>query len=109
MKYEPGHFAAAYNKNGFGPKLWDFLTDPFNIVRLVTATKLHRPAVEGVSEELIAEFGKIIREDKNKQLAGHMIRQILEAQGFEHDKHNIAVRFGGLFKLASRYKRKEKK
>ncbi len=102
MKYEPMNFADLAATD-LGEKLWAFLTRADHALMMTTASKLRRPAVEGVAEELVKEFGDSIREDRMKQMIGHMVRQIMEAHGYQLDTQGVPVRIGDLFSKASRY------
>jgi hypothetical protein len=68
-----------------------------------TASELGRPAVEPLSRLLLKKFGKQIRNDRVKQMIGHMTRQVMESEGFSLHTQNLNVRTGGLFSKASRY------
>lgn len=102
--YHPDKFAKNFNSpEGIGRKLWDFLNEQDSITRLVTATELGRPAVEGVANKLFDRFGYIVTFDRNKQMTGHMVRQIMERLGYKLDAQNVLARAGGVFTRASRY------
>ena len=71
-----------------------------------TASDLQRPAVEPLSEVLLKRFGAKVKDDRTKQMIGHMVRQIMESLNYEHFSNNIKIRFGSVFSRASRYSRK---
>ncbi len=103
LKYEPGRFASTYESDN-GRKIWLFLNEPENVVRMETATYLSRPAAEPLSPYLLERFGKMIREDRIKQMTGHMIRQVLESNGYRIDRSNVRIsREGNIFTSATRY------
>jgi hypothetical protein len=103
--YDAGRFSDV-GKTALGRQLWDFLNEPENILRLEVASELRHPAVEGIAERLVEEFGQEVRPGRVKQVIGHMIRQVLEARGFTLDMQGLRTRFGaGLFNRASRYRR----
>ena len=106
MKYKAMNFADLAATE-LGKKLWAFLTRENSRLMMKTASKLKRPAVEGVAEELLEEFGDAVRVDRIKQMIGHMVRQILEAEGYQLSASHVSVRIGKLFSKASRYKRSE--
>ena len=105
LTYNPGNFASLYASE-IGQRLWDFLNLPENITRLETASELSKPAVEGIGEQLLEEFGEDVREDRVKQMIGHMVRQILEQRGWVLDQSNVTVQSVPFIK-ASRYRRRD--
>ncbi len=104
MHYQPRNFSDLF-ETPLGGRLWDYLQRPAVIFAMEVATKLHRPAVEAIGDDLIREFGDSIRERRIKQLIGHMIRQLLESRGFELDAQRVPVRFDDLCSTGSRYRR----
>lgn len=104
MNYNSQQFSDLFNSK-FGQDVWKCLNEHDNIIRMETASLLKRPAVEPLSEILVDKFGDDVREDRTKQMIGHMVRQIMEARGFAFNAHNIVIRFGDLFSRGSRYKR----
>jgi len=90
-------------KTKLGQALWAFLNQKECIIRMGAVSEVRRPAVEGVSRLLLKEFGNEVRTDRHKQMIGHMIRQILEKNGYRFSSHNVKVRFGNLFSKGSRY------
>ena len=71
-----GKFASLY-ASALGQRLWAFLTRPENVARLETASELSKPAVEGIEEQLLAEFREDVLAHRVKQMVGHMVRQII--------------------------------
>ena len=103
LKYEPSRFVSTYEKEN-GRELWKFLNEPENVIRMETATYLSRPAVEPLSPFLLSGFGDRIREDRMKQMTGHMVRQVLESRGYRVDRNNVRItRNGNIFTSATRY------
>ncbi len=102
MKYKPNHFLNPFDKP-IGPKIWEFLTREDNLIRLETASELKRPAVEAISTRLVKKFGDEVRQDRIKQMIGHMTRQIMEARGFALTGQNFKIRVGDLFSRGSKY------
>jgi len=72
--------------NACGP----FLSGP-TIARLETASELGKPAVEGIEEQLLAEFREEVLADRVKQMVGHMVRQILEQRDWVLDQSDVKV------------------
>ncbi len=108
MFYKPKNFSDLYYTKS-GNDIWDFLNKYPNIVRLETASKLSRPAVEGVADNLLDKFGEDVQDDRTKQMIGHMVRQIMERLGYQLYTQNASVRFGGLFSKGSKYIKIQKK
>ena len=101
--YRPDKFVNTFKEEG-GQALWDFLNEPDNVLRMVTASYLARPAVEPLSPALLARFGPSIKRDRLKQMIGHMVRQVLEARGYRLDRGNVKItRVGNMFASGSRY------
>lgn len=103
LDYRPAKFANDY-ATPEGQKLWAVLNREDNIVRMVTASDLGQPALKPLEDILLSEIGDVITDDRMKQMAGHMVRQIMEDQGFEHDVDGIKLASAPFYK-ASRYRR----
>ena len=101
LTYEPQKFASLYASD-IGQSIWTFLTRSENVVRLETASELGKPAVEGIAEQLLHEFGKDVLADRVKQMVGHMVRQILEQRNWVLDKSDVKVQ-SVPFTKATRY------
>lgn len=102
MKYNPWKFTKLAESK-LGLELWDFLTEHDNIIRMQTASDLSKPAVKALTRHLLDKFGDKVRKIRVKQMIGHMIRQIMEKNGYELEQRNVLVD-DGLFYKASRYK-----
>jgi hypothetical protein len=103
MRYRAEKFASLSDTD-VGRRLWAFLTRPETIARLATATELGRPAVEGIEEPLLEEFGDEVMADRVRQMIGHMVRQVMEAEGFVLDQAEVKIR-SVPFAKAARYTR----
>lgn len=103
--YDPQKFASLYATE-IGQRLWAFLTRPENVIRLETASQLSKPAVEGIEEQLLAEFREDVLAHRVKQMVGHMVRQIMEQRAWVHDQTNVKVR-SVPFSKATRYRRSD--
>src|ERR1700744_2857799 len=88
--YSPDKFASLYATD-LGQRIWSFLTTPENVARLETASELSKPAVEGIEEQLLAEFREEVLADRVKQMVGHMVRQILEQRDWVLDQSDVKV------------------
>lgn len=106
LKFEPGVFKASYETKE-GKDLWDFLNEPMTVAQMETATALGRPAVEGIEEPLLENFGKAVLNDRTKQMLGRMVRQIMEHRGYVIDQQNVKITNGAPFSRATRYKRRD--
>lgn len=102
LNYVSGTFTDLY-KTPLGQEIWEFLNEPENIIRMVTASDLQRPAVEPLSKLLLARFGAKIKEDRYKMMIGHMTKQIMQSLNYHLESKNIKIRFGSVFSFASRY------
>lgn len=103
MQYEPERYRTTFD-NSRGKELFDFMTEPENLVRMETATYLSRPAIEPLSPLLVKRFGPDIATDRIKQMMGHMVRQIMENRGYRLEQGNVKITSpGNIFSRASRY------
>ena len=101
--YNPAKFASLYATD-LGQRIWAFLTRPENVARLETASRLSKPAVEGIEEQLLEEFREEVLADRVKQIVGHMVRQILEQRDWVLDQSDVKVQ-SVPFSKAARYRR----
>jgi hypothetical protein len=98
----------ALARTALGEKLWEFLDDKGNYIRLLTAIDLGFPPIYGVEEEMLRSFPEVqqLRDplnDKYRRLAGYMVRVILE-DDFVPVKPSR--RRGKIFTTASTFQRK---
>jgi hypothetical protein len=104
--YNPGSFGDLASTEG--QRLWSFLNERDNIVRMETATFLGRPAVEPLDPGLRAAFGgNQIRDNKRfKQFVGHLARQVMERLGYVIDRQHVRIFDNdNVFTSATRYKK----
>lgn len=107
MEYIPSRaFTKLYCKDKVGRRLWEFLNETENFIRMETATFLNRPAVEALAPSLLDRFGGKVREDQVKRMIGHMVRQIMDSSGYEVRSFGVKIR-SGLFKQGTRYQARE--
>jgi hypothetical protein len=78
---------------------------PENVIRMEAVTAVERPAVEALSEPLIAEFGRDIAQPSIKQMVGHMVRQVMEALEYEVDRQRVRITRPGLFATGMTFRR----
>jgi hypothetical protein len=89
-----------------GVEMWKHLKHHDNLIRMETATWLERPAVEPLAPGLIAEFGDSVRDDRTKQMIGHMTKQIMAALGYEIDRSALRITRPSLFTSGTTYRAK---
>lgn len=103
--YEAGRFSTTAD-TPLGRELWSFLNEHETVHSMEVATDLHHPAVAGIEEALLKKFGDAVLDDRIKQMIGHMVRQVMERNGYVVDQNN--VKLGSIpFSKATRYKRPE--
>ena len=105
LTYRPEKFASLYVSE-LGQRIWRFLTRDDIVARLETASELSKPAVEGIEEQLLAEFRENVLADRVKQMVGHMVRQILEQRDWVLDQTDVKVQ-SVPFSKATRYRRSD--
>ena len=108
MEYDAWKFAKLAESD-FGKKLWKFLNERETFIRMETATRLKRPAVEGIAEELLIKFNEEIKNLNNsdylrvKQMIGHMIKQVMATHNYHVFMKNVRVLSANLFSKGTRY------
>ena len=103
MLYNAGRYSTTF-ANERGKEIWELLIDPENIIRMETASYLSRPAIEPLSPVLFERFGEHARQDRIKQMMGHMVRQIMENRGYVLQQSNVKINSANnIFSRASRY------
>ncbi len=103
MNYDAGRYITTFANEG-GKEIWEFLVDPKNLIRMETATYLSRPAIEPLSPFLLERFGERAKQDRIKQMMGHMVRQIMENRGYVLKQGNVKISSANnIFSRASRY------
>jgi hypothetical protein len=94
--------------------IWKYLNERETIIRLETASDLKRPALEAIARHLLndlSRYEKEIRSDRYKQMIGHMVRQVMENNGYSIDQIGVRIpkdrgtEKDYLFTNAARYKR----
>lgn len=107
LEYEPQNFRDLAETD-LGKAIWAFLKRPDNLIRMETATLLERAAVEPLAAGLVAEFGDEVRDDRTKQMIGHMTRQIMEALSYEIDRSGLRITRPSLFTSGATYRRPDR-
>lgn len=106
--YRPGSFSDVAETD-LGRRIWKFLQQHDNLIRMETACQLGLTAVEGLVPGLLRTFGDEVRPDRVKQMIGNMTRQVMEANGYRIDRQNVRIPPSRrlLFTSATRYKQME--
>lgn len=104
--YKPRHFRTPFD-TPLGQDLWRYLNGELILRDAITATRLRRPVVEALQWELLDKFGDSVREDRMKQMIGHMVRQVMKNNGFVLDQTGVRIPRGPLFTSGARYRRIE--
>jgi hypothetical protein len=104
LDYDPQNFRDLAETE-LGKAFWVFLKRPDNLIRMETATLLDRAAVEPLAAGLVAEFGNEVRDDRAKQMIGHMTRQIMEALGYKLGRTGLRITRASLFTSGATYRR----
>lgn len=103
LAYRTDRFAKVFHEQQGSP-LWTWLQQEENITIMATASYLHRPPVEALAPGLTQRFPRVMRSRSGRQMTGHMIRQIMESQGFHLDRSNVKIsRPGNPFRRGSTY------
>lgn len=105
MQYIPGPFASL-SKTPLGLDLWAAVRAPEYVAALETATRLGHPAVKGVEDLLLRDFGDKVFDHRVKQMIGHMVKQIMDAAGYEIDQQKVKME-SIPFYAGTRYKRRD--
>lgn len=104
--YDSGVFSALY-RTETGTALWDYLNSSEAIAMMKAAAAMDRPAVEALEEPLMDRFGARIMEDRVKQMCGHMVRQVMEAEGYRVGVQNTKITNGAPFSRGTKYRKKD--
>jgi hypothetical protein len=70
------------------------------------ASFFKHPAVEPLASALLEKFNPEILHDACKRMIGHMVRQIMEVQGFNLVTENVPMSGNALFSTGACYGRK---
>lgn len=110
MNYNPSSFYQRVFDTPLGQALWDFLDQCSTIEGMQQVSDQERPAVEFLEQALPNRLRQEVEGDSDvnliKQMIGHMVRQILEGNGYTYDSSGHKVQpEGGLFASGSRYVR----
>lgn len=106
---QPWHIFSMFNDVApcWGEKLWSFLNEEDNVTAMSRASHAGRPAAEAIAVELYQRFGEDVRQDRVKQYTGLLIRAVMEANGYVHDRYHCTCKPNPVFKVASCYVRRQ--
>jgi hypothetical protein len=104
-QFQPGQFTAEY-ETPEGQRLWELLNREEVVARMETASDLGQPALAPLEDILLGELGSVMLQDRFKQMAGRMTRQVMERHGFVHDSSDVRLNSVPFYK-ASRYRRRD--
>ena len=107
LDYDPQNFRDLYETE-VGGELWGFLKRPDNVLRMETASQLERAALEPLASGLVTQFGDEVRDDRTKQMLGHMTRQVMEARGYELVRTGVRITRPSLFTTAATYRPRDR-
>ena len=91
MNYRTDKFEALYHGQN-GQQLWDFLREHDSLLRMESATYLGRPAVEALSRDFKRSFPSLAAQHRGRQMMGHMVRQVMEADGYRLMRSNVKIK-----------------
>lgn len=101
--YQAGRFSGTAN-TPLGRQLWAFLNSDEMLHAMEVASDLGQPAVAGIEEALLKKFDSAVLSDRIKQMIGHMVRQIMEREGFIVDQNDVKMN-SVPFAKGTRYRR----
>lgn len=84
---------------------WQWLQEPEQIATMRIACRLHRPAVEALSDDLKERFPRLARFHLTRQMIGHMVRQVMESKGYYLNRSNVRIRYDdNVFRRGATYR-----
>ncbi|MEM7440054.1 MAG: hypothetical protein AAF393_10675 [Pseudomonadota bacterium] len=103
LTYRPDHFKSLA-KTKEAKALWNWLQEEPQRLVMQVAARLHRPPVEALSYPLTDSFPAVCSQHRKRQMVGHMVRQIMLADGFQPDRSNVKIiSRTSIFKRGSTY------
>lgn len=108
MEFDHGPYRAQYETRE-GRFIWELLQTGAMIWFMARASDDGRPALEGNGHFLGAMFSAQVADDETKKMIGRMVRQVLEANGYDWDSrgHDVKGPAGEYFSQASLYRARE--
>ena len=106
LDYDSPPFDNHISRNATAQQIWATLVS--NVTKMEDVSWMGLPAVQGVDRVLLSQYGPTLGFSANeyrhgKQMVGRMIRQIMEANGWNWREHHHPVQQGQLFKVGSVY------
>jgi hypothetical protein len=86
--------------------IWEFLKNPSTLAILEAITYVHKPAIEGIIPSLKRQPwfpGRL--SDREKMMAGAMVRQIMTELGYMIEKKGVPFRNKEIFSTSARYRK----
>ncbi len=103
MDYDPKNFKNIFEST-LGQQIWTYLNSEQAKERMVLTTQLGHPALEGVGDKLLEQFGVGVKDDSVKKATGHMARFVMEELGYVLVQRNVQCRKKTeVFSRAARY------
>ena len=96
-----------------GPIIWKFLNEERTIGKMEAASFYSRPSVEPLASDLLAldfpgEISAEVLNDTCSRLIGHMVRQVMEAQGYIVVDEDVPISGTALFLKGACYGQRKK-
>jgi hypothetical protein len=96
-----------------GPTIWNFLNEERTIGKMEAASFYSRPSVEPFASDLLAldfpgESSAEVLNDTCCRMIGHMVRQVMEAQGYTVVDEEVPMSGNALFLTGACYGRHTK-
>ena len=106
MKYKPGKFFSGFFNTDLGKGIIRYLITTKAKERMILTTELGHPAAEGIGDILLERFGDEVKNNQAKQATGHLIKTIMEHEGFHVAQRSVRCRKKTeVFSFASRYEK----
>ena len=103
MEYQPVKGFKRLAGTQLAEDLWAILNTKSAIAAMKEASGGGGPAVVGIDRRMRMRFGEEVLFDQAKQMIRHMVRQIMEANGYILDKRNVRCD-SGLFHSGATYR-----
>ena len=87
-----------------GDNIQAFFEGPSTLKKMMAASDGGRPAVDPLEDDLLKEFGSIVRVNWVKMWLGRVAKSVMEAHGYDHEKYGVPIQ-GKVFTTGSVYKK----
>ena len=106
--YKAGRFTYIM-KDDWAIELWDFLSNPEQIISMITATNENKPAIFPLLSRIEKQFRPYLQSSKYNEddavvFVNNMIKQIMEYQGYEHSACGLCPQ-ADIIKVSGLYRR----